>query len=83
MSENGREFGVILTIRAVHIPWDTAEYHRKRKQDEKLCRIKFPDPKLGAFSEPLTVVDLDGRIILWYLPGLLSVEQQVSSSNVL
>jgi hypothetical protein len=40
-------------------------------------RIKFPNPFFGEFSEPLTLVDSKGRIGLWYLPGLLSKEQQV------
>jgi hypothetical protein len=61
----------------VYIPWDVEEYHHKRKQNKNGV-VKFPNPSFGAFSEPLTVVDAKGRIVLWYLPHLLSVEQQVS-----
>ena len=62
----------------VFLQWDIEEYHIqhvKNKRDKK--RVKFPNPQFGAFSDPLTVVDLKGRIILWYLPGLLSVQKQV------
>ena len=62
----------------VYIPWDVEEYyieHVKKKRDRNW--IKFPNPQLGSFSHPLTIVDLKGRIILWYLPGLLSEQHQV------
>jgi hypothetical protein len=63
----------------VYIPWDANSYyieHVKGGGDQ--MRVKFPDPLLGFFSEPLTVVDTEGRIVLWYLPGLLSADQKVS-----
>jgi len=63
----------------VKIPWDIDDYYKERvkmKKDKK--RVKFPNPKMGAFSHPLTVVDSKGRIVLWYLPGLLSGQHQVS-----
>jgi hypothetical protein len=41
-------------------------------------RVKFPNPMLGQFSEPMTVVDVNGVIGLWYLPRMLSTKQQVS-----
>jgi hypothetical protein len=43
-------------------------------------RTKFINPMFGKFSEPLTVVDAKGRIVLWYLPGLISQEHQVGFS---
>ena len=63
----------------VNIPWDVEEYYLecvKGKKDPK--RIRFPNPHFGMRSEPLTVVDSRGRIVLWYLPGLLSEHYQVS-----
>lgn len=62
----------------VKIPWDIEDYykeHVKMKKDRK--RVKFPNPRMGTFSLPLTVVDSKGRIVLWYLPGLLSRQHQV------
>jgi hypothetical protein len=66
----------------VAIPWDIDQYHSKRGRlgPDKL-KIKYPNPNFGEFSDPLTVVDVKGRIILWYLPGLLSLEQQVGVSS--
>jgi hypothetical protein len=62
----------------VYIEWDIEEYYKKHlKAGNDKKRVNFPNPSFGAFSEPLTVVDSKGRIVLWYLPGLLSPEQQV------
>lgn len=69
---------MILAHVLVYIPWDVNEYyleHVKEKRDRN--REKFPSPQFGAFSQPLTVVDAKGRIVLWYLPGLLSERHQV------
>lgn len=63
---------------SVYIPWDVEDFylkHVKCGRDKK--RLKFPIPNFGAFSDPLTVVDAKGRIVLWYLPGLLSSVQRV------
>ena len=68
----------ILAYVAVYIPWDVEEYyleHVKEKKDRN--RVKYPNPHFGSFSSPLTVVDSKGRIVLWYLPGLLSEQHQV------
>jgi hypothetical protein len=67
----------------VNIPWDAEEYYLeciKGKKDRK--RIRFPNPQFGMHSEPLTVVDSRGRIVLWYLPGLLSGHYQVSGNGL-
>jgi hypothetical protein len=71
-------FEHILAYVLVYIPWDVEEYYLqciKGKQDPS--RMRFPNPRFGAFSEPLTVVDIRGRIVLCYLPGLLSGKHQV------
>ena len=39
---------------------------------------RYPCPLFGSHAEPLTVVDIRGHIVLWHLPGLLSLQQQVS-----
>jgi hypothetical protein len=65
----------------VYINWDVNDYYKKHVQsgfDKK--HQKFPNPEFGCFSKPLTVVDSKGHIILWYLPGLLSEEVEVSFS---
>lgn len=77
-SESISIFEQILAYVLVYIPWDVEEYYLeciKGKQDPS--RMRFPNPHFGSFSEPLTVVDIKGRIVLWYLPGLLSGQHQV------
>jgi hypothetical protein len=62
----------------VYIPWDIQEFYLERvKAGRDKKGVKFTNPSFGCFSEPLTVVDNKGRIVLWYLPGLLSSEHQV------
>ena len=39
---------------------------------------RFPLPSLGSYGCPLTAVNIQGQIMLWYLLGLLLIRQQVS-----
>jgi hypothetical protein len=76
-STSSEPFEVVNQVE-VPIPWDVENYydeHVKKGQDKK--RKRYPNPHLGTFSEPLTVVDTSGRIVLWYLPGMLSSNQKV------
>lgn len=48
------------------------------KELERLS--KFYEQENGrVHQEPMVVVDCHGRILLWYLPEVLSTERQVSS----
>ena len=70
-----------MIYRTVKIKWDVEEYykeHLKGGRDKK--RAKYPNPDFGEISVPVTIVDVKGRIVGWYLPDLLSSEQQVSLS---
>jgi hypothetical protein len=63
---------------SVYVPWDAEEFYIqvvKGGKDKK--REKFPSPEFGFHSKPLIVVDIKGRIILWYLPGLVSIYEEV------
>ena len=69
---------LFLIDASVYLPWDVEEYYVEYlKGNRDKNRQKFPNPNFGSHSLPLTVVDSKGRIILWYLPGLLSEKQQV------
>jgi hypothetical protein len=49
--------------------------------DNELARLKkkFKMPGgSGYIDEPATVVDKFGRILLWYLPGIISTSRIVS-----
>jgi len=44
--------------------------------ERELLRL-FPPPESELISEPCVVVDSKGRILLWYLPGLMGLKRQV------
>jgi len=46
-------------------------------QHEKL-RKYFPTTVLGRISEPAMIVDNHGKILVWYLPNILSGSRVVS-----
>src|SRR5882757_841282 len=53
------------------------------KQHEKLRKYFFASPR-GKISEPTTIVDNHGKILVWYLPNILSPERVVSpTQNIL
>jgi hypothetical protein len=65
----------------VYIPWDVAEYAAKCVFAPEKERIKnrqdFPPVYLGTRNQPMTIIDCRGRIVLWYLPKLLSALHRV------
>jgi hypothetical protein len=42
----------------------------------------FDLPQLSFLHEPSTIVDGHGRILVWHLPDILSVQRVVSSQNL-
>jgi hypothetical protein len=73
-------------VESVYIPWDIEEYYyeyvKAGPADRDKNRHRFPCPALGKHNRPLTVVDIKGRIVLWYLPGLLSDRQRVRIQEI-
>jgi hypothetical protein len=49
-------------------------------EDLKLDKF-FRNPELGDLDEPTTIIDKFGRIIVWYLPGILHPSLIVSSRH--
>jgi hypothetical protein len=45
--------------------------------EEELRRL-FPPAATETIAEPCLVVDSEGMILLWFLPGLVKSERQVS-----
>jgi hypothetical protein len=74
--------GSLQMVDSVYVPWDVEEYYaecvKARMEHREKNKHRFPLPSFGSHGCPLTVVDVRGRIVLWYLPGLLSIRQQVS-----
>jgi hypothetical protein len=66
-----------------YVAWDVERYADmakngvESKQHEKL-RKYFPVSPLGKISEPTTIVDNHGKILVWYLPDIVSPERVVS-----
>lgn len=89
--------GAVLILDIHHevsIPWDAEEYTRQALRgltglnDVKEARavVDFPPLYQEPFPEvttPCTVQDCAGRILIWYLPGVLTPERQVCDSLVL
>jgi hypothetical protein len=68
--------------------WSAVDYVAELGRRYKQCRGRneiteaeflrlFPAGDYEFRCTPCVVVDIDGRILLWYLPGLLGREQQV------
>lgn len=63
------------------LPWDADRLEEKAKDtredegEESASNIKlweyFEQVSLGEKEEPCVIVDCHGRILLWYLPGIL------------
>lgn len=88
------DFGVTRpNVPPVLVPWSAEEYSeslspkqtgRNAKVESKLQEEYPPLFPLGdarEISDPCTIIDKDGRVLCWYLPGLLTFERQVMQSN--
>jgi hypothetical protein len=73
------EFKFILIDRfSASAGWD---YERFAESDKKRESGKFfPEVHLGSVTEPMTLVDMHGKILMWYLPGLLLPHRVVRST---
>ena len=79
----------------VTVPWDAEAFARAvvahrippdaplspALMDSKLMS-QFPTPEYDPFEEPTTLVDCCGRILIWYLPGVLDDAANVSRKSV-
>lgn len=51
------------------MPWD---YDRYADSERKRRSVQFfPKTSVGKITRPTTIVDLHGKILVWYLPSLL------------
>lgn len=85
----------MLTQRAtVHMSWSAQEYaealpprpHGRNGPVEDDLEKKYPpafEHPVPTLRNPHTVIDRDGRIIAWYLPGILTPARQVRTSGCL
>lgn len=69
----------VCLVVLVVIEWDIEAY---AATPPSLRSTKFPSLKIGFHAKPATLVDINGIIIMWYLPGLLPDKLQVSSCRL-
>ena len=64
---------------AVSVPWDA----EGRKNRTGTSNTGGPPDRYPEVQQALTVEDNAGRVLLWYLPDLLTAERQVCWTMVL
>ncbi|KAH9914324.1 uncharacterized protein B0H18DRAFT_1125662 [Fomitopsis serialis] len=75
-------------LRRIFVNWNAEDYAEAipaEISDRTMPRLhramkEFPPLELGdgIFTQPATVVDALGHVLLWYLPGIITAEQQAS-----
>jgi hypothetical protein len=77
-----------LTVCTEVVSWSIVDYLAELGRRNKRCRGTneelerellrlFPPLDSELVCAPCVVVDSEGRILLWYLPGLLALKSQV------
>jgi hypothetical protein len=72
----------LITSGKVQVPWDAEEFSLRAKatvekhgwaspSNESLLTF-FPKVEFGHIVEPAIIIDRHGRIIMWYLPNIMS-----------
>ena len=61
------------------IQFDYNRFAQLSKKQEEPGKY-FADTQLGVITKPTTLVDIHGKIMLWYLPGLLLPSRVVCST---
>jgi hypothetical protein len=64
----------------VSVNWDYdrfAEADKKKRESGKY----FADVHLGKIKSPTTLVDMHGKIFMWYFPSLLLPQRVVCSAS--
>ncbi|KAI6115787.1 hypothetical protein EV401DRAFT_1889372 [Pisolithus croceorrhizus] len=51
--------------------WDIDRFAEHKRNVEDKTKY-FPYPQWGLISDPATILDVHGRVMVWYLPGIMS-----------
>ncbi|KAI6096116.1 hypothetical protein EDD17DRAFT_1767742 [Pisolithus thermaeus] len=51
--------------------WDIDRFAESKRNVEDKTKY-FPYPQWGHISDPATILDVHGRVVVWYLPGIMS-----------
>jgi hypothetical protein len=70
---------ILIAQLLVSVDWDYDRF-AESSDTKRLSGKYFTDPSIGKIINPATVVDRHGKIIMWYLPGLLVPHRVVRSA---
>jgi hypothetical protein len=59
-------------------PQSIIDYTKLTADQLSIRSVKFTPDSLGHIDRPATVVDPTGRILVWYLPNMLTAKMHVS-----
>lgn len=71
---------ILIDSLSVSVNWDYDRFAESGQQKRESGNF-FPPTNLGTVTKPATVVDIHGKIILWYLPSLLLPYRVVRSTT--
>lgn len=84
--ESSLSLHTFLPCMTVCVGWDCVRFASASKSSSETdaFRTRFPPVSSPAilYQDPLVVQDAHGRILLWYLPDVLSKSRQVSISII-
>jgi hypothetical protein len=69
---------VLIAWFSVSVNWD---YDRFSQSETKQSDKYFAKVEMGKITSPTTVVDVHGKILMWYLPDLLLSHRVVRSTD--
>lgn len=68
---------ILIAWFSAEVKWDYDRYAESKIKREAESGKYFPKTELGSIIKPTILVDRHGKIILWYLPGLVLPERVV------
>jgi hypothetical protein len=70
---------ILINQLLVSVKWDYDRF-AESKEGKRASGKYFEEVQMGMVAKPTMVVDTHGKIIMWYLPGLLLPQRVVSST---
>ncbi|KAI6095543.1 hypothetical protein EDD16DRAFT_1702655 [Pisolithus croceorrhizus] len=85
ISSNETKLSALVIAHAILNPyitqWDIDRFAEPRPHAADKTKY-FQYPQWGHISDPATVLDVHGRVMLWYLPGIIPPERVIASLMV-
>jgi len=81
----------LIIYNVVQTEWDITRFADKVKntkvdeikesQEDLTLSIYFPQARFGKLTDPATILDLHGKVMVWALPGVLHPKRMVRNST--